>query len=342
MRKKLNIIKYILFLILLVPAIIIIGKKFEEASKYNVVNAFTRQRFEDFYALTNNTLDMVFVGSSHSYCTFDPDVFDNELNISSFQMGTPLQYAYTTYYELLEIFKTQSPRVVVYETYFGVLESPFEPKQADALFQVLKESSLKDDYIKEVFPFNERLKYYYKPTRYQQDYMQWKSKDIAHNVESYFEVYKKLKAKNGTEEYRSKGFVDCDIIIPEDEYDRTNQFKNRDGANFKLDPTQIFYLKRIKELCEEQNAHLVFVTAPIANVSMDWIKNYDKINQVITEIAQEMNVPYIDYNIINQDEKLLENHHFRDDAHLNSSGAFIISKHFSNWLKANIDAFNSL
>ena len=108
--------KFILRLLVFCGCVVLIfqqvGGAYKEAAGHNVINGFTKKRFEDFYALQKNSLDMVFIGSSHAYCTFNPENFDKALGISSFQMGTPLQHADTTYYELREIYNSQTPKIV--------------------------------------------------------------------------------------------------------------------------------------------------------------------------------------------------------------------------------------
>ena len=42
------------------------GKKYENAAAYNTVNYFTKSRYEEFDALKENSVDMVFLGSSHA------------------------------------------------------------------------------------------------------------------------------------------------------------------------------------------------------------------------------------------------------------------------------------
>ena len=128
-----------------------VGFLYQKAASHNIINAFTQKRFEDFYALPQNSLNMVFIGSSHSYCTFDPENFDSYFNISSYQMGTPLQHLDTSYYELQEVYNTQTPDVVVLEIYWDVLDDTFEMKQANSFFEVLQNEALKKDYIKNVF-----------------------------------------------------------------------------------------------------------------------------------------------------------------------------------------------
>lgn len=335
------IIRILTFIFCLLPIINYIGVKYENASKNNNINYFTKSRFDDFYALEKNSLDMVFIGSSHSYCTFDPENFDNELQILSHQMGTPLQHADTSYFELLEILNYQKPKIAVMELYWDVLDDDFEMKQANSFFEVLKNKELKNQYIKEVFPISEKFKYTFLPIRFQQDYFAYISNKIEKYFENKFGVSKQITTTaNGIEEYRSKGYVYCDTIIPEAEFYETNQFKNFDGKDWDFSKTQKKYLDKIVELCNKNNIELIFVTAPVANVSMEIIKNYDNINKKLSEYAQSKNIKYIDYNIINKQEKLLKNKNFRDDAHLNDSGVKIVDSHFLQWLKQNSKKLN--
>ena len=64
-------------------------------------------------------------------------------------------------------------------------------------------------------------------------------------------------------------------------------------------------------------------TAPIAPVSYDYISNYECIHDVFQKIADENNLTYLDFNLVNPKEHILTNDKFRDDAHLNDSGVKI-------------------
>ncbi len=331
------IIKFSVFIIIVITGLNITGKAYTQAAKKNTVNAFTKQRFDEFYALEKNSLDMAFVGSSHSYCTFDPEIFDSELGTNSWQFGSPAQHPDTTYYVLKEVFNYQSPKIVVMEIYWDMCDDSFEPKQADSFFEVLKNQELKEEYIKNVFPLGEKAKYNIPAIRYQQDYFNMKNSQWEKLLEEKYSVSKPWKAPaNGVEYYQSKGYVYCDIILDEDEYDKTNQFKNFDAKNWDFASEQKKYIEKIIELCNEKDAQLIFVTAPVANVSMDFIKNYHVINNKVSSFAKENGIAYIDYNIVNKEENMLQNENFRDDAHLNHSGVEIVDKHFLKWLKENI------
>lgn len=331
-----TVIKLVVFLAIVIFAFNKAGAKYKEAADKNVVNAFTQQRYSEFYNQEPNSIDMVYIGSSHSYCTFDPEIIDSILKTSSWQMGTPLQHYDTSYYVLREVLNYQKPKKVVLEIYWDILKDEFEMKQANSFFEVLKNQELKDEYINKVFPINERIKYSLFPIRYQQDYFAYEANEIQNNLEEKYGVHKKaLPEVKGTEYYRSRGYTYCDIIMPENEYDETNQFKGFDGEDWEFNRTQKKYIEKIIELCKDEGIELYFVTAPVANVSMDYIENYDIVHNTVAEFAKENDIPYIDYNIVNKEENLLTNENFRDDAHLNHSGVQIVDKHFAQWLMNN-------
>ncbi len=334
--KKINFIyvKILIFTLCLLPAIYFIGKTYSSASTENLINTYNEKRWGEFYSLEKNSLDMVFLGSSHSYCTFDPDIFDEDLNISSYQMGMPLQLLDSTYFTLLEVLNYQKPKIAVVEIYWGLLDDEFELKQAGMLFQVLKNKELEKQYISEVFPLGEKIKYNFDILKYQQDYFAFKNKEFKDDIKERFVVFDKgLPKQRGKEEYRSKGYTFCNYNMLDDEFYKTNQFKRFDGKQWEFNDTQKKYLRKIVDVCNKNNIQLIFVTAPIANVSMEHIKNYDIVNSAVSDFAEENKVPYLDYNIVNKNEKLLENKNFRDDAHLNHSGVEIVDRHFLGFLK---------
>ena len=327
------IFKITIFIILLIPMITFIGKKYSNASTENIINGYNKKRFEDFYKLPKNSLDIVFLGSSHSYCTFDPEIFDKKLNINSFQMGMPLQHPDSTYYTLKEVLNYQKPKLVVMEVYWDLLQNNFELNQVKTLFQVLNNEKLKKEYINKDFPLLEKIKYNVNILKYQPDYFAYKGNEYNKKIKNKFHLKEKVKEKQeGIEKYKSKGYVYSDFKMLPDEYNKTNQFKNLDGKTFNFSEKQKEFLLKIIELCKKNNIELIFVTAPIANISMDYIKNYELIYNKILDFSNENNIFYIDYNMINKNEKILINNNFRDDAHLNHSGAEIVSNHFLNIL----------
>lgn len=200
--------KISLFIAMLIPIIFYIGNRYSLASTENVINKFSEKRFEDFYKTPKNTLDMIFVGSSHSYCTFDPQIFDKMLGTSSFQMGMPLQYPDSTYYTIKEILNYQKPKVIVMEMYWDLLKNDFELNQAKTFFQVLDNEKLKKEYIKNGFPLAEKVKYSVDILKYQSDYFAFKGNELQQKIKNKFKLKDKINKKQiGTEKYLAKGYV---------------------------------------------------------------------------------------------------------------------------------------
>ena len=145
-----NIIKKVIVILAFIFAslysINYFGNIYKNIASKNIINTFNRLRFEDFYKAEN--LDTVFIGSSHSYCTFDPEVFDEKLGVKSHQMGLPLQHPDASYYTLLDILEHQDIENVVFEVYWDMLDDDFDLKQADTLFEVMENKDLQEEYIK--------------------------------------------------------------------------------------------------------------------------------------------------------------------------------------------------
>lgn len=335
------IIEIIIFIALFIAAYKFVENKYAEAASKNTVNVWTKSRYDEFYALEENTVDMVFIGSSHAYCTFDPENFDSVFGTLSWQLGTPLQNYDTSYFVLKEVYKTQKPKLVVLELYWDVMDDEFDMKQANSFFEAVNDESVKEEYIKTVFPLNEKVKYKLLPIRYQQDYFAYEAADMEKYAQEKYGVQEEVQETNGTEYYLAKGYTYCDTVIPESEFDETNQYKGLDGAEWEPNETQVEYIMKFAELCRENGTELVFVTAPIANVSMDWIENYDSIHDKLAAIADEAGVKYLDFNIVNREENLLEIENFRDDAHLNDSGVKIVDAYFADWLVNNTETFGN-
>lgn len=311
-----------------------LGETFKTASKENIVNRHNAARFQGFYE-EDNVYDLIFIGSSHAYCTFDPEIFDEELGTNSYNMGMPLQLTASTYYELRDIFEHQSPETIIMEVYWGVMTSNFQINETVQLFQVMENDKLKEEYFNNVFPISEKIKYSVDALKYQADYFAYKSDEYDEKIRNYFGLVKPAEEihTTGTEKYGTKGFVWCDYNMLPGEYDKTNQYVGLNGKDVNFSDTQIEYLYKIIDLCEEEGVQLIFVAAPIAPVSMDYIENYELIHNRINEIAEEKGIPYFDYNIINEEENIVTNENFRDDAHLNYSGAEIVCRHLTNLLK---------
>ena len=73
--------------------------------------------FLDFYELEKNSVDVLFLGSSHAVCSFNPQVLYDNYGITSYNLGSEQQSIVVSYFWLQEALKYQQPKAVVLDTY---------------------------------------------------------------------------------------------------------------------------------------------------------------------------------------------------------------------------------
>lgn len=73
--------------------------------------------YKDFYSLDRNSVDVLFLGSSHAASAFNPQIIYESYGITSYNLGCEQQSLLVTYYWLEEALKYQSPKAVVLDTY---------------------------------------------------------------------------------------------------------------------------------------------------------------------------------------------------------------------------------
>ena len=109
-------IKLISFVIITVLTVGIVNEWLKP--KYYYTETWpTTNTYKDFYNLKKNTVDVLFFGSSHAVCSFNPQILYDNYGIVSYNLGCEQQSLLITYYWLKEALKYQSPKVVVLDTY---------------------------------------------------------------------------------------------------------------------------------------------------------------------------------------------------------------------------------
>ena len=309
-----------------------VGAVYSQANDRNHVNLWSQQRFEDFYALPEGWLDMVFLGSSHSFTTFDPAQFEGRWN--AFQLGMPLQTPDSSFFTLLEVYNYQRPGIVVMDLYWNVMKRDFEPAQVETFFMVLRSEELRQRYIDEVLPLNERVKYDIEAIRFQEAAFAFANawiRNFTRNSERFQDGYTP-EIQPYTAYYRALGYVYTNRIMPPAEYERLRRTQPR-RLNFQIAPRQRHFLEEMVRLADEHGSQLIFVTAPISNVSFANILDYDDIHREISGFAELHGIPYLDFHKRNIELGLFDDDMFQDHGHLNHRGALVAGAYFMEWLE---------
>ena len=104
-----NFFKSMIFLIILVLSFFYYEEKIFK--RYDVLVDYA------YYKIPKDNIDLLFIGSSHSYCSFNSRLFDHYLRCNSLNLGTNSQTFPITYSAILEILKKQTPKVIVIEVF---------------------------------------------------------------------------------------------------------------------------------------------------------------------------------------------------------------------------------
>ena len=333
-----KILIMLLFVLLMLGANRWIGERYAYAAAQNRINVWSQRRLYDFLDMPDHTVDLVFLGSSHSFCTFDPEKIDEVMGTNSFQLGMPLQHPDASYFMFREVLRTQSPGTVIVTLSWSLLQDDFSMQQIDHLFPVLEGRGLrlKEDMLENMFPLNQRVKFNIAPIRFQQSFFAY----MNNRLMTYFREERDLRLPaavgEGREYYRARGYVYASYIMTEAEAESIRNSPMIDARQWRPSPVQVGYVERIARLAQSEGISLVFVTAPVSNIYLATYQNYEAIHSQIREIAEGLNVPYLDFNYLNLDGRMFLDEHFRDARHLNDNGARVAGNFFAAWYLAQV------
>lgn len=270
--------------------------------------------------------DMIFMGSSHCYHSFNPFIVDSILGIQSYNMGTPYQKPLESYYMLKDILQQQNPKYLVYTVFWRAVDESIDYRHALGTRRLMESKSVKNDFLfnglgiegvaAHLFPI---YKYHIEfQTDLKNFLKELLSEESSKNIDKEL-----LTLKKG---YRESSQV-ADISVLK------SHFKKYRFQSIELNKKQMKMIRELIRLCKEANITPVFVSIPLAPSVMEEITNYDEIHAVFAELFEEEGVIYMDYNK-NLPNPGVEDEDFKDFYHTNKYGATKISEAFARDFKA--------
>lgn len=286
----------------------------------------------EFY-VENKNLDLIFLGSSHAYRHFDPDIFDNKLNINSFNFGSSGQNPTTTYFLIKEIFDQKNiPKMIIYDMYW----LPFTGEDTDYysasyVFHSMRFSKNKIGMFFYSFEFPSSLRLFSKTFSKRRNIKRYFTQNEADNEDKNNQNDLGLK-------YFGKGFVTSSRIVTSQEL-KDNEFKN-EAVQFN-DYRISFLIKNI-DLIIQNNVQLLAVISPLPPTIFKDIKDYSVIHDKINDLCENRGIELLDFNIINRQYNLFDDKDFMDTHHLNREGVIIFNNYIIDHLKKNYKLFLSV
>ncbi len=239
-------------------------------------------------------VDLLFLGSSHTYRGFDPRIFKNE-GFTSFNLGSSAQTPAQTYVLLKRHLKQLNPKVIVYDTY----PFTFTSDGIESSLDVISNDRNDIESIKLAFKQN-HIKVY--NTLVYGLYC-----DFFNRNASYSEP-----VHSGLDTYISGGYVAREITY----------FKNLKYASkeWVLKDEQLEAFEKIVRMTKENNIELILVQTPITRAFYSSYTNNVMFDQKMKSYGE-----YYNFNeILQLDDSL----HFYDVDHMNQDGVNIFDAKF--------------
>ena len=276
----------------------------------------------------DTNIDVIFLGSSHVYRCYDPEIADDILGCKTFNAGSSSQGMNTSYYLLKEINKHHDLKTVYLDTYCGMANLSENDTQVYTISDYMHLDTNKiallysNGGLETVFDglasFRRNLG----------------NSNIVKNLQSRsLAVSDYSTVTYDNEAYRGEGFVySFEVAKAENE---TTYSKYAGKKDFSADqPVSDLYYKfliKIIEYCTDNNIELVLVNQPMPKKTTDYIKDYDNYVQYIKEIASQYNIEYWNFDLYKYDMGLPMKY-YKDGGHLNGEGAEIYTSFFCSFI----------
>lgn len=285
--------------------------------------SYTRITFHEMYEQEN--IDVLFVGSSHCYRSFIPEIFDDELGIASFNGGTSSQNLDGSYMVIKEAARYNDIKHVYLELYYNCAFDTYKTRTemtqtyiiSDYLrpsldkFQYLLDASSKDYYSNSFILARRNWSKFFDA-----DYV--KNLLIKKRTDAY-KNYEYMYVTGESEWYAGKGYVANKEIVANWNYFSTSGWSN---INFDEVSDDWFHsLKDIIAFCEKKSISLTLISAPMPNFLLAGVGNYDEYIGLVQSVIEGTNVNYYDFNLCKEIYFPNTSTLFKDADHMNYYGA---------------------
>ena len=266
-----------------------------------------------YYDEEPNSLDVIFLGSSHIMCGIYPLELYQEYGIASYDYTSSALVLPQAYYQVVEALRTQTPKVLVLDI-SGVAYENIKigsPEYVHVQLDNMKWSLNKVEAIHDLIENpSDRLEYYFPLLKF---HTRWKELQ-AEDFQAITGGTKGARVSDIVLEVASPvQIMPEDYVSPIAEYPET-------------------YLRKILDYCRERNTQVVLLNLPaIPSDTAQGTYN------AVSAIAEEYGVPYL--NLLHHLDAIGFDYttDLRDTSHCNRSGAEKVTSYVGKFLKENYD-----
>lgn len=284
----------------------------------------TTSVIDGFYAMPQDNIDVLFLGSSQIMTAISPMQIYEEYGITGYNLGTEQQNLIASYYLLKEALSYQKPQIVMLDVMFLFPYAQNTPLNSDEKFvrksiDYMKWSSNKWEYIKTVCSLDST----HEIRNYLVPFLRYHSRWADLTLEDFTYLFQ-------DKHNPLRGFCISKRVENDDQF--TGFTLSDSTAHAELLPTMEEYLYKIIHLCQEQNISLVLIKTPKANGSFN-----EACHNTIQDLADSEEISFIDFNEQNafQAMNFDVTTDYNDGTHINYYGACKISDYIGQYLSNN-------
>ncbi|MBQ7563118.1 MAG: hypothetical protein IJT16_03910 [Lachnospiraceae bacterium] len=158
--RRINLIKAIFIIVIAVVTYVMLDRILLLKSEDGI------EQIKAMYQQEEDSIDVLFVGTSHTYCHANTGLLWSEFGISAYNLGGAEQPYWNTYYYIKEALKTQRPDLIAFEfTGPGTIQTQYQNenwfvtnnyglKRNANRYESMKVSSAASDFPKRLIPLN--------------------------------------------------------------------------------------------------------------------------------------------------------------------------------------------
>lgn len=264
------------------------------------------QKISGFYNEPKNDFDIIFFGSSNTYCSFNPLVLYEQTGLKSYVFASQQQPVWATYSYIKEALKTQNPQLLVVDVLMFSKDTEYYDDGVNySYMDDIPLSKNKIELAAVSAPNGERLRLLINFIKYHSRWSELTREDYE---------FKRSETNDFLKGYTLLEDIFTEVRLPAQNITDTSPLSEK----------EITYFYKIIELAKEHNIPLFFVKAP-SNAD----ENDQKLFNSIQKLAEDNGVQFVNYN--NEYDKISFNinEDFYDKSHLNYRGADVFTKYFA-------------
>lgn len=301
-------------------------------------SSYTRVTFHEMYEQDN--IDTLFVGSSHCYRSFIPEILDEKLECNTFNGGTSAQNLDGSYMIIKEAAKYNDIDHVYLEMYFNVSRAVYKNRSELTQTYIIADY-MRPSFDKLCYLLNASSKEYYSNSFIlaRRNWTRFFDSDAVKDllIRKNSDIYKNYKYDYITREnewYGGKGYVANNEVIEGDGY--FTECEPGDSSLGDVSRDWIDSLEDIISFCRKNNIALTLVTAPMSNYQLLSHGDYDKYINTVENVIAGTDIRYYDFNLCKEAYIPNTSALFKDGSHLNCYGAELFSNLFADFVNGNI------